>query len=533
MVLKYRDVIRMTLFGRHDKNLNDATSIYQGYDRYATTTTGGGVNAITVNNTGTIGFTAAPNVFISNASNINCGTIASTLAASTSTINSIAVNTGGTGWTTAPTVFINGTGTGATATAAVAAGAITAITMTNIGIGYTAAPVISFNGGGFINITATMNGGNTIITGYTITAGGTGFGSPPTIVVSGGGNPLTYQTTTCTLTGGVITAIALPPITYNYTSAPIISIFGGGNVTTTATLGSLVSAIPILYSPLGTFTSQPTISFNGGNAINITANLTAQAVTSFTITNGGYIGCFTSAPTILLSGTGYATCTCTINGNGQINAINLPVASGTNLFTAAPTVSVYGGGLPTATATLNPYNITIGGYSLYQNIKRLRFDLNQEFQAIRIANGAVIFLEFIRMPALTNLSTCYKNLRVIGAQNITVFDSTQGTTGNPILFTCEGGNNAVNYFLSNTEYSRLPVPPNFLNKGFIEFELDTVLTAANNGTVYTPTQLNDLIIKVVIAEPDQTTTQDENLAPEYNKTDYQIQRVYNKQPLRR
>ena len=40
MVTKYRDVIRMTLFGRHDKNINDTTSIYQGYDRYATTTTG-------------------------------------------------------------------------------------------------------------------------------------------------------------------------------------------------------------------------------------------------------------------------------------------------------------------------------------------------------------------------------------------------------------------------------------------------------------------------------------------------------------
>ena len=379
-----------------------------------------------------------------------------------------------------------------------------------------------------------MNGGNTIITGYTITAGGTGFGSPPTIVVSGGGNPLTYQTTTCTLTGGVITAIALPPITYNYTSAPIISIFGGGNVTTTATLGSLVSTIPILYSPLGSFTSQPTISFNGGNVINITPQMNGgnTIVTGFNITNGGYVGCFSSAPTIVLSGTGYATCTSTIT-NGQITGINLPVATGTNAFTAAPTVSVYGGGLPTTVAGLLPYTLNYGGYSLYQNIKRLRFDLNQEFQAIRIANGAVIFLEFIRMPALSNLSTCYKNLRVIGAQNITVFDSTQGTIGNPILFTCEGGNNAVNYFLSNTEYSRLPVPPNFLNKGYIEFELDTVLTAANGGNVFTANQLNDLIIKVVIAEPDLSQTQDETLAPEYNKTDYQIQRVYNKQPLRK
>ena len=114
-----------------------------------------------------------------------------------------------------------------------------------------------------------------------------------------------------------------------------------------------------------------------------------------------------------------------------------------------------------------------------------------------------------------------------------MFDSTQGTTGNPVLFTCEGGNNAVNYYLSNTEYSRLPVPPNFLSKGYIEFELDTVLTAANAGAVYTAKQLNDSIIKVVIAEPDLLSTADENLSPEYNKTDDQIQRVYNSQPFRR
>ena len=69
------------------------------------------------------------------------------------------------------------------------------------------------------------------------------------------------------------------------------------------------------------------------------------------------------------------------------------------------------------------------------------------------------------MPALSNLSTCHKSLRVIGAQNINMFDSIQGTTGNPILFTCEGGNNAVSYNLSNTEYSRLQISPIFLSKG--------------------------------------------------------------------
>ena len=118
MVNKYRDVIRMTLFGRHDKNLNDATSIYQGYDRYQQTTTGGGVNALTVNNAGTIGFASAPNVYLSNATNTSLLPLVSTLSTITSNISAIAVNnTGGTGWTSAPTVIINGVGTGATATA--------------------------------------------------------------------------------------------------------------------------------------------------------------------------------------------------------------------------------------------------------------------------------------------------------------------------------------------------------------------------------------------------------------------------------
>ncbi len=133
-----------------------------------------------------------------------------------------------------------------------------------------------------------------------------------------------------------------------------------------------------------------------------------------------------------------------------------------------------------------------------------------------------MFLEYIRLPALSNLSTCYKNLRVIGSQNMNVFDSTQGTAGNGILFTREGGQCSNELFLSNTEYSRLPVSPNFLNRGYIEFELDTVLTGANNNTVYTAAQLNDLIIKVVIAEPDENFTQDNNLAPDYNKSDFQI-----------
>ena len=55
-VLKYRDVTRLTFYGRYDKNINDATSIYAGFDRALTTTTGGGINSLSLTNAGTIGF---------------------------------------------------------------------------------------------------------------------------------------------------------------------------------------------------------------------------------------------------------------------------------------------------------------------------------------------------------------------------------------------------------------------------------------------------------------------------------------------
>ena len=241
---------------------------------------------------------------------------------------------------------------------------------------------------------------------------------------------------------------------------------------------------------------------NGGNTI----------ITGITITTGG--SSFTSAPTLVFSGTGYATAAATIT-NGVITGITLPVLSGNNLFTGIPTVSVYGGGLPTASITLYPYNTTIGGYSPYQNTKRLRFDLNQELQALKLADNADIYLEFVRMPALSVNSTCFKNLRLVGASNVNIFDSIQGTTGNPILFTCESGNVATNYAIASTDYNKLPIPSNFLNKGYIEFEMETILN--NNTAIFTAAQLNEFIVRLVIEEPDNEITQDNNLGPEYSK----------------
>ena len=203
-----------------------------------------------------------------------------------------------------------------------------------------------------------------------------------------------------------------------------------------------------------------------------------------------------------------------------------------NVFTAAPIVSLFGSHLPSSSVLMNPFSLSTGGLSPYQNTKKLRFDLTQEFSSLKLADDSVIFLEYARMPALTALSTCYKNIRLCNSENINVFDSCQGSVGNPILFTCESGNNATNNYILNTQYSRLTIPPHFLNNGYIEFEIDTILTAANNNTVFTQAQLNELILKVVIAEPDIELTQDINLAPEYkNAKDFFKIRTFNRSPL--
>jgi hypothetical protein len=516
-VLKYRDVTRLTFYGRYDKNINDATSIYAGFDRALTTTTGGGINSLSLTNAGTIGFTASPNVYITNATNLSLANTTLSTNIPATPISSVQIISGGTGFTSNPTLLFYGGNptTIATATATQAAGIITTLTLTNIGAGYTSIPLIGWSGGGSMNITANITTG--LLSSYTITTSPY-FTTAPTILISGGGGAT--QITTCTINAGTgfINAIALPAST-GYATAPTIYIIGGtglGAVLFNPIMYNTINSIVLSNNlPLGTFTSQPVVSFNNGGVINITATLTGAVITAFTITNGGYTNCFSSQPTIVISGGGgYATTTCTLT-NGVITAITLPITGGINSFTSIPTVSVYGGGLPTTLSVLNPYNIITGAYSPYQNTKRLRFDLNQELQALRLSDNAELYLEYVRMPALSVNSTCFKNLRLIGASNINTFDSIQGSTGNPILFSCESGNVATNYIIASTDYSRLNIPPNFLNKGYIEFEMETILSA--NTVIFTAAQLNELIIRLVIEEPNNEKTQDNNLGPEYTK----------------
>ena len=49
---KFKDVVKMVLFGRNDKLITDTSSIYSGYDRNIQTLVGGGINSATVTSYG-------------------------------------------------------------------------------------------------------------------------------------------------------------------------------------------------------------------------------------------------------------------------------------------------------------------------------------------------------------------------------------------------------------------------------------------------------------------------------------------------
>jgi hypothetical protein len=280
----------MTLFGRHDKNINDATSIYQGYDRYATTaTTGGGVNAITVNQN-TYLFTAVPNMYVANsASYNNSNTLTQTTLSNYYHNKYITITNTGNYTTGIPNVYFSETNLGMTITATIVGGYITGFTVTNAGnIVFSSAPNVLLSGGGGTGATASCQiNANGVLTSLTIINGGTStntYATNPTYYFSGGGINLTAVITTNAISS--ISNISTFTMT-NGTAINMSFVCGGGTGGGAASIsfGRYLTG-SILPLPYGTFQTQPTFSFNGGD-INITPNMNGgnTIVTGFTITS--------------------------------------------------------------------------------------------------------------------------------------------------------------------------------------------------------------------------------------------------------
>lgn len=274
-------------------------------------------------------------------------TAAAAINPATGAVTAVTPSTGGSLYTVAPIVTIApppAGGTQATATAHIVGGVVQSITVTNPGKGYTAAPIVTITRApaqqsvfvrdqdpiivpqapydsayGATNFpsdtTAYARIQSTSLTfaplgdgvaGITLTAHGTGYTSAPTVSLNGGGG--TGAAAAATITG-VVSSLTLTNGGTGYTTGATVTITGGGGsgATATATVaGGSVTAITLTNAGTG-YTSAPTVTFSDGAAGTVRATATAAidtVVGSITLTSVG--SGYTSAPTVVLTGGGGA-----------------------------------------------------------------------------------------------------------------------------------------------------------------------------------------------------------------------------------
>ena len=190
------------------------------------------------------------------------------------------------------------------------------------------------------------------LTGIKLDAGGSGYTSAPTVTIAGGGG--TGATATAALAPSApVGSLTLTNGGGNYTSAPSVTISGSGGAgaTAAATLAATGSVKGVTITSGGSgYTSAPTVTFSAppsGVGATGTAVISNKRVISVTITNAG--SGYTSAPTITFSGGGGSGAAATATLGRAVAGLTL--TNGGSGYTSPPTVSFSGGGGSGAAAT--------------------------------------------------------------------------------------------------------------------------------------------------------------------------------------
>jgi hypothetical protein len=237
----------------------------------------------------------------------------------------------------------------------------------------------------------------------------------------------------------------------------------------------------------------------------------------FAITNQGTTN-YTSVPTITITptpatvGVGMrATCTLTA---GKVTNITLlskgyGYAGATSLAVA---FSGGGGAGAAATATLvhKGYSRTIDNLTTFENSKRYRFNLNNLFSNVQLGLNAVVVVDSVAIPGLaTAVADPFKFVRICDISD-NAFDTERKDTNNPIILISKTVDNFTDIpFLKSSKKFR--IPPNFLSKGYIEFEVS--LQVSTNITANVRFTDSDFAVSIVVYEEDFEDSNDTLLAP--------------------
>ena len=325
----------------------------------------------------------------------------------------------------------------------------------------------------FVNNTTSQYVSGQSLSNFTVNSGGSGYSNSSNIsvIINGGGG--SNATASATVSGGSITAVTITNPGFNYTSKPTINFIdaGGGPGVVTGS-SSLVGGTGYNGTP-------PTIRIagNGNGAI----------------------------ATAILDASGYAVSSIVINSGGQGYTNATFIFSGACTTTASATVTL-------STGTM----ATVSSNGPYINAKRCRFNLNSAFNDLLLSKNARVVMEATYFPTLTNVNN-YVIVRLVTSTEDKVLDSKKFTNGNPILLTFKGTNSQI-YNCSEFFYN-LNVPPTFLNRGYIDLELESPIATANIDFI-TGFPLYLFFITLIIIDEDDDETMDYKLRPHVDLKNY-------------
>lgn len=230
----------------------------------------------------------------------------------------------GASWTGGVTTVINpGYGSGVTGTVNMANFIIGTVTVLTGGSGFpiSSTQVVTFSGGG-ASVQATGNAtidATGVVTAITVLTGGTGYTSAPTLSVAGGGVQPTY---TVNLTGGTVSTFTLGVggASFPHNSTQEVTFSGGGasvQATASATVNAfgVVTGITIL-TPGSGYTGVPTFVVHS-QAYSIGEHITLRGITPSTF-NGDFIITAVTATSVSMA---VATTPGTYTSGGTISKI--------------------------------------------------------------------------------------------------------------------------------------------------------------------------------------------------------------------
>ena len=158
------------------------------------------------------------------------------------------------------------------------------------------------------------------------------------------------------------------------------------------------------------------------------------------------------------------------------------------------------------------------------NSKIMRFTLNNSLNDVKLSQNAKCMLEACHIPNITNLTNQLVYVRLVASSETKTYDTTKGLNGNPVILSTVVHTNTVqsNVLFNNSDmFNSFHVASNFLEKGYIEIELECI-TATTSINFMTSTPLNLFHISLIIIDEDVELTKDLTLAPPIDYNNYNV-----------